>query len=53
MGSEQERGLLSARGSKLIDEAGHRSFHDVLEDIYQPEHNPDGIVSLGLAENVS
>ncbi|KAB2579762.1 1-aminocyclopropane-1-carboxylate synthase-like protein 1 [Lasiodiplodia theobromae] len=51
MGSEQERGLLSTRGSKLIDEAGHRSFHDVLEDIYQPEHNPDGIVSLGLAEN--
>ncbi|GME27853.1 1-aminocyclopropane-1-carboxylate synthase [Neofusicoccum parvum] len=49
--ASQEHGGLSARGVMFLTDAGHRHFHDVLDDIYQPEHNPDGILSLGLAEN--
>ncbi|KAL1636814.1 hypothetical protein SLS56_000907 [Neofusicoccum ribis] len=49
--ASQEHGGLSARGVMFLADAGHRHFHDVLDDIYQPEHNPDGILSLGLAEN--
>lgn len=49
--ASQDHGGLSARGVMFLTDAGHRNFHDVLDDIYQPEHNPDGILSLGLAEN--
>ncbi|EKG11250.1 1-aminocyclopropane-1-carboxylate synthase, partial [Macrophomina phaseolina MS6] len=51
MNSYQDSALLSARGSRLIVESGHSALHEVLEDIYHPERNPDGILSLGLAEN--
>ncbi|KAK7706764.1 hypothetical protein SLS57_009574 [Botryosphaeria dothidea] len=51
MDSFRDSQLLSARGSRLIVEGGHSTFHSVLDDIYHPEENPNGILSLGLAEN--
>lgn len=52
MDSFRDSQLLSARGGRLIVEGGHSTFHSVLDDIYHPEENPNGILSLGLAENV-
>ncbi|KAF2142314.1 uncharacterized protein K452DRAFT_269886 [Aplosporella prunicola CBS 121167] len=51
MGHQTNHANLSARGSRLIVEAGHSGFHNVTGDIYRPGENPGGILSLGLAEN--
>ena len=40
-----ERGVAFAKKRPL--------FFDVLSNLWHPESNPDGIVNLGLAENVS
>ena len=52
MDTYKDSELLAARGNRLIVESGHGDFHELLDDIYQPESNPDGILSLRLAENV-
>jgi hypothetical protein len=44
-------GNLSARGKAIA--AQKPNFLDVLSDLWAPESNPDGIVNIGLAENVS
>ncbi len=41
---------ISARGRSL--EPKVPVFFDVLNNLWDPELNPDGIVNLGLAENV-
>mgnify|MGYP006902569182 CR=1 FL=1 len=43
-------GLISNRGEGLA--AQMPSFLAVLRDVWSPASNPDGIVNLGLAENV-
>jgi hypothetical protein len=43
-------GSLSARGKAFVT---HRpTFLDVLSDLWDPESNPNGILNIGLAENV-
>ena len=42
--------VISARGRAL--EPKVPVFFDVLNNLWDPESNPDGIVNLGLAENV-
>jgi len=42
---------VSERGSSFIPKKP--GFFDVLDDIWDKESNPGGIVNLGLAENVS
>lgn len=42
---------LSLRGRTLA--AQKPVFLDVLGDIWDPSSNPDGVVNIGLAENVS
>lgn len=44
-------GRISARGQSFV--AQKPAFFDVLSDSYDPISNPDGIVNIGLAENVS
>lgn len=41
---------LSVRGRKLA--AQKPAFLDVLSDLWDVKSNPDGIVNIGLAENV-
>lgn len=41
---------LSARGKSFV--AQKPSFLDVLADLWDPKSNPDGILNIGLAENV-
>lgn len=41
---------LSTRGNTLADQKP--VFLDVLQDIWDPVENPNGIVNIGLAENV-
>lgn len=41
---------ISSRGLAL--EARKPVFFDVLNNLWNPESNPDGIVNIGLAENV-
>jgi len=41
---------LSTRGNALADQKP--AFLDVLQDIWDPVENPNGIVNIGLAENV-
>ena len=42
---------ISSRGKAF---AGKRpAFFDVLSDLWDPESNANGIVNIGLAENVS
>jgi hypothetical protein len=41
---------ISSRGLAL--EARKPVFFDVLNNLWDPESNPDGIVNIGLAENV-
>jgi hypothetical protein len=41
---------ISSRGLTL--EAKKPVFFDVLNNLWDPESNPDGIINIGLAENV-
>lgn len=41
---------ISPRGIGFLPDAP--KFFDVLNDLWDPETNPEGIVNLGLAENV-
>ncbi|WAO96908.1 Aminotran-1-2 domain-containing protein [Fusarium falciforme] len=41
---------ISARGVSFLPEVP--KFFDVLNDLWHPEKNPEGILNLGLAENV-
>jgi hypothetical protein len=41
---------ISARGKAFA--AQKPTFLDVLSDLWAPNSNPDGIVNIGLAENV-
>ncbi|KAJ4172980.1 hypothetical protein NW754_003186 [Fusarium falciforme] len=41
---------ISARGVSFLPEVP--KFFDVLNNLWHPEKNPEGIVNLGLAENV-
>lgn len=43
-------GGVSARGQGFV--AQKPAFFDVLSDSWNPISNPDGIVNIGLAENV-
>lgn len=43
-------GSLSARGKAFV--AQKPTFLDVLSDLWDPKSNPNGIVNIGLAENV-
>lgn len=43
-------GGISARGKAFA--AQKPTFLDVLNDLWAPKTNPDGIVNIGLAENV-
>lgn len=43
-------GSLSARGKSFV--AQKPAFLDVLSNLWDPKSNPDGVVNLGLAENV-
>jgi hypothetical protein len=43
-------GGISARGKAFA--AQKPTFLDVLSDLWAPKTNPDGIVNIGLAENV-
>ena len=40
-----QRGYEYATGSK-------KTLEDVINNLWDPENNPDGILSLGVAENV-
>ena len=42
---------ISSRAVTYLPQAP--KFFDILDDLWHPETNPDGIVNLGLAENVS
>jgi len=44
-------GLLSARGAKAAGPGGSQLILDVINNLYDAETNPDGYVSLGIAEN--
>ena len=41
---------VSSRAVTYVPQAPQ--FFDVLDDLWHPDSNPDGIVNLGLAENV-
>lgn len=41
---------ISSRAVTFVPQAPQ--FFDVLDDLWHPESNPNGIVNLGLAENV-
>ena len=42
---------LSARAENAASHVGENQIWDVLSDLYHPETNPGGFVSLGVAEN--
>lgn len=43
---------LSTRGEALATPTGKMTLSDVICDLWHPETNPGGYVSLGVAENV-
>lgn len=54
MDKEPCNGQLSARGEQAVElGSALQGFRDVLDNLWHPELNPDGYVSLGIAENVS
>jgi 1-aminocyclopropane-1-carboxylate synthase len=42
---------LSRRGQHFVEEAGGQLIWTVIKDLWHPESNPNGYVSLGVAEN--
>ena len=46
-------GAVSKRGVTYADPANKAPMLDVVCDLWHPESNPDGYLSLGVAENVS
>lgn len=42
---------ISSRAVACVPQAP--KFFDVLDDLWHPESNPDGVINLGLAENAS
>jgi aspartate/methionine/tyrosine aminotransferase len=51
MSGEASHGLLSTRGAKATAPGGNRLLFDIINNLYDAEANPDGYVSLGVAEN--
>jgi len=47
---QQSALCISARGRSFL--AHQPQFFDVLQDLWEPDTNPNGVVNLGLAENV-
>ena len=43
---------LSRRGQVIASIAEKFAFLDILKNLWDPKTNPDGFVSLGVAENV-
>ncbi len=46
-------GAVSKRGAAYADPANKAPMLDVVCDLWHPESNPGGYLSLGVAENVS
>lgn len=51
MPSASYDGLLSTRGAEAAAPSGKQQLFDVWSNLYDAEKNPDGYVSLGVAEN--
>jgi aspartate/methionine/tyrosine aminotransferase len=51
MPEEAGHGLLSTRGAEAATPGGNQQLFDVWSNLYDAESNPDGYVSLGVAEN--
>ena len=51
MPSEASYDLLSTRGAEAAAPSGNQQLFDVWSNLYDAETNPDGYVSLGVAEN--
>ncbi|PWY65058.1 PLP-dependent transferase [Aspergillus eucalypticola CBS 122712] len=50
---QREEGRLSQRGERSVELGGAlKGFRDILDNLCHPELNPDGYVSLGIAENL-
>jgi hypothetical protein len=49
---DDARQLLSNRGFQAQAERGWGKVIDVISNLYDEKTNPDGYISLGLAENV-
>ena len=47
------QGGLSQRAQAVAKAAEGLAMFEILKNLWDPETNPDGIVSLGVAENVS
>ncbi|OOF93287.1 hypothetical protein ASPCADRAFT_7519 [Aspergillus carbonarius ITEM 5010] len=41
----------SQRGQKAVEKGAHHAVWDILSNLWDPETNPSGIVSVGVAEN--
>lgn len=45
---------IADRGDKLAANGGElRTYRTLLSDLYHPSDNPDGLINLGISENVS
>ena len=54
MDKEQCDGRLSIREEQAVEVGSAlQGFRDLLDNLWHPELNSDGYVSLGIAENVS
>ena len=51
MPEEASYGLLSTRGAEATTPSGRQQLFEVINNLYDAETNPDGYVSLGVAEN--
>jgi aspartate/methionine/tyrosine aminotransferase len=51
MSEEASHGLLSTRGVQAAAPSGNQQLFDVWSNLYDADTNPDGYVSLGVAEN--
>lgn len=50
--ADSKLGHLSARGSEFADPSNRPVVLDILSNLWHPDSNPDGYISLGVAENV-
>ncbi|RMJ25282.1 hypothetical protein PHISP_03858 [Aspergillus sp. HF37] len=48
---KKDAGMLSTRGQAAVAEGSNSMLWDVISNLWHPETNPDGYVSVGVAEN--
>lgn len=49
--AKKDAEMLSARGQKAVADGSNTLIWDVISNLWHPETNPDGYVSVGVAEN--